>query len=77
MLSFLNWEAFAQLLDGSTLLFLTNLLVLLFVCRSSQPLPGQSATEEVHEDMAKRLQIIAARLFAPQVGINGHVPGSA
>lgn len=54
-----TWETVAQVLDGSSLLLLSNLLVLLLVCSSLQALPGKAATEEVHEDVTECLQIIA------------------
>jgi hypothetical protein len=49
---------FAELLYGRRLLLLTDLLVLLLVCGSLETLPGQASTEEVHKDVAERLEII-------------------
>lgn len=72
----LTGEAFAELFDGGALLLLADLFVLLLVGRSTKTLPGQSATQEVHEDMSKGLKVITTRLLASQVGVDGHVPGS-
>ena len=55
-----TWETIAEILDGSSLLLLTNLLVLLLVGSSLETLPRESATEEVHENVTKGLQIITS-----------------
>ena len=68
-------EALAQILNGSCLLLLSNLLVLLLVGSSLQALPRQTTTEEVHEDVAQSLEIISATLLTAQVGVDGHVTG--
>ena len=73
----LTRETFAQLLNRCALLFLADLLVLLLVRRGSQTLPRQSSAEEVHEDMAQRLQVVTSRLLAAQVGVDRHIPSSA
>jgi hypothetical protein len=36
-------------------------------------LPWQSAAQEVHEDVAEGLEIIATRLFASKMGVDAHV----
>ena len=51
-------KALTQVLDGRRLFLLTNLLVLLLVGSSLQPLPWQSTSQEVHENMAESLQVI-------------------
>ncbi len=68
-------EAFAEVLDGGGLLLLTNLFVLLLVGSSLETLPRQTATEEVHEDVAEGLEIISARLFTSQVRVDTHITG--
>lgn len=45
-------ESLAKILDSSGLLLLSDLLVLLLVCSSFQTLPGQSAAQEIHENMS-------------------------
>lgn len=54
----LEGEAFAEVLDGSRLLLLANLLVLLFVRSRLQALPRQTAAQEVHEDVAQSLEVV-------------------
>lgn len=70
-------EALAEILDGGGLLLLTNLLILLLVSGSLETLPGQAAAEEVHENVAEGLEIVSARLLAPQVGVDAHVASRA
>jgi hypothetical protein len=57
------WVAFTEFSNMRGLLLFSDLLVLLLVCCSFQALPRQAATEKVHEDMAKRFQVIPSRLF--------------
>lgn len=71
----LFWEAITEVLDGSGLLLLANLLVLLLVGRRLETLPGEAAAEEVHEDVAESFEIVAARLFSAKVGVDTHVTG--
>lgn len=66
-------EAIAQVLDGSRLLLLSNLLVLLLVGSSLEALPRQSTSEEVHENVAEGLEVIATRLLASKMGVDTHV----
>jgi len=68
-----TWETIAEVLDRGRLLLLPNLLVLLLVSGSLETLPRQSAAQEVHEDVAKSLEIVTTRLFAPKVGVDAHV----
>ena len=72
-----TWEPLAQLLDRRRLLLLSNLLVLLLVGRGAETLPWQPTAQEVHEDVAKGLQVVAARLLASQVRVDGHVTRGA
>ena len=56
-------EPITQLFDRSSLLLLTNLLVLLLVGRGFETLPREAPSEEVHEDMSQRLEVVPTRLF--------------
>ena len=55
--------AFAQFFYRGCLLLLTDLFVLLLVRRRFETLPRQASTEEVHENVTERLEIITSRLF--------------
>lgn len=44
---------------------------------SLETLPGESTSQEIQENMAERLEIITARLFPSQVGVDAHVAGCA
>lgn len=66
-------EALAKILDGGCLLLLANLLVLLLVSSSLETLPRKAATEEVEENMTKRLEIVTSRLLATKMGIDTHI----
>lgn len=70
-------EAFAQILDNGGLLLLANLLVLLLVGSSLQALPGETAAEEVEEDVTKGLKIVSSRLLTTQMGVDAHVTSSS
>lgn len=70
-------EALAQILNRSCLLLLANLLVLLLVGSSLQTLPGQTSSEEVHEDMAKSLEIVTSRLLPTKMRVDTHVTSSS
>jgi len=52
--------AVTEILDGSGLLLLSNLFVLLLVRGSLQALPGETSTEEVHEHMAQGFEVITS-----------------
>ncbi len=70
-------EALAQLLDGRRLLLLANLFVLLLVGGRLETLPRKTATEEVHEDVSQRLQVVSPRLLTSQVCVDAHVTSRA
>jgi hypothetical protein len=70
-----TWETIAEILDRGGLLLLSNLLVLLLVRGSLQALPRQSAAQEVHEDVAKGLEVVSSRLLAAKMRVDTHVPG--
>ena len=42
-----------------------------------QPLPRQATPVEVHQDVPKRLEIVAATLLDAEVRVDAGVPGSA
>jgi len=65
--------AVTEILDGSRLLLLSNLFVLLLVRSSLQALPGEASTEEVHEDVAEGLEVITTGLFPTEMGVDAHV----
>lgn len=73
----LLWEAIAKLGNWRRLLLLSDLLVLLLVGRSLQSLPWKASTEKVHEDVSESLEIIATRLLASEMGVDGHVTRSS
>jgi hypothetical protein len=61
---------------GCHLLF-HDTVVLLLLCSRLQALPRQGSTKEIHEDVGKRLQIIAASLLHSQMGVDGRISGSS
>jgi hypothetical protein len=71
----LTWEAVAEILDRGRLLLLSNLFVLLLVCRRLQALPRQPTTQEVHEHVTQSLKVVSSGLFATKMGIDTHVSG--
>ena len=46
--------------------------MLLGVCFES--LPGETATNEIHEDVSERFEIVASALFNANVGVDAGVP---
>lgn len=68
-------KSFAQVLDRSSLFLLANLLVLLLVRRGFQPLPWQTSSQEVHENVTQSFQVISPGLLPAQVGVDTHVAG--
>jgi hypothetical protein len=70
-------EALAEILDSSGLLLLTDLLILLLVGSSLQALPGEAATKEVQENVAKSFEIVSTGLLASQMSDDTHVSGSS
>jgi hypothetical protein len=69
-------EALAKVLDSSSLLFFSDLLILLLVSGSLQALPGKATAKEIHEDVTEGLQIVSSRLFTSKMGVDTHVTGS-
>lgn len=59
----LTWVSFAQNFNRSGHFLLTDSLILLSLCGSLQTLPWQRAQVEVHEHIAKRLQVISSGLL--------------
>ena len=66
-------EATAEKVGGRGHLLLHNPIVLLLLGGGLETLPGERATEEVHENVSERFKIIAARLLNTQVSIDGGV----
>lgn len=56
-------KALAKLLDRRALLLLSDLLVLLLVRRRLEPLPGQTAAEEVHENVTEGFEVVSSGLL--------------
>lgn len=72
-----TWEAITEVLDRSCLLLLSNFFVFLLVGSGLQPLPWESTSQEVHEDVAKSLKIIATGLLTSKMGVDTHVTGGS
>jgi hypothetical protein len=45
----------------------------LLVRSSLEALPWEPSAQEVHEDVAEGLEVVATRLFASQMGVDAHV----
>uniref|UniRef100_A0AAG5D9D6 Uncharacterized protein n=1 Tax=Anopheles atroparvus TaxID=41427 RepID=A0AAG5D9D6_ANOAO len=73
----LTREALAQLLDRRGQLLLRNALVLLALVGRLQALPRQRAEVEVHQHVAERLEVVAARLLDAKMCVYGRVPSRA
>lgn len=69
-------ETTAQEVGRSGHLLLHDPVVLLLLGRSLEALPGQGATEEVHEDVSEGLQVITTSLLNAQVSVDGRVTSS-
>lgn len=72
----LGGETTAKDIGWSGHLLLHDAVVLLLLGSSLQSLPGESAAEEVHEDVGQRLEVVTTGLFNAQMGVDGRVPGS-
>jgi len=66
-------EAATEKIGGCGHLFLHDPVVLLLLGGSLETLPGERTTEEVHEDISERFEVIAAGLLNTQVSIDGGV----
>lgn len=66
-------EAAAEQVGGGGHLLLHDAIVLLLLGGSLESLPRERATKEVHEDVSKGLEIIAASLLDTQMGVDGGV----
>lgn len=53
-------ETITQILDGSSLLLLANLLVFLLVGGSLETLPRQTSAQEVHKDVTESLEVVSS-----------------
>lgn len=70
-------ETLAEILDDGRLLLLTDLLVLLLIGSCLQSLPGESTSEEIHEDVAESLKVVSSGLLATEMGVDTHVSSSS
>ena len=61
--SILTGVSLAEHLNGGGHFLLTDAFILLPLGGSLEPLPGQRAQVEVHENVAQRLQVISPRLL--------------
>ena len=69
-------ESVTQLFNRGALLLLTDLFIFLLVRGGFEALPRQASAKEIQKDMAQSLKVIAARLLAPKMGVDTHVPRS-
>jgi hypothetical protein len=69
-------EATAKEIRGCGHLLLHNPIVFLLLCSGLETLPGKRTTEEIHENIRERFEIIATSLLNTQVGVDGGVTGS-
>ncbi len=70
-------EAAAEELDRGSELLLTDAVVLFPFRVCTEALPWEVAAAEVEEHEAERLEVVAAGLFAAEVGVDGRVARSA
>jgi hypothetical protein len=63
----------AEEVDRRRHLLLHDLLLLLLLRDRAEALPGERAAEEVHEDVAEGLEVVAARLLDAEVVVDGRV----
>lgn len=61
--------------NGSGHLLFTNSLIFLPLCCCPQSLPREGSSVEVHQDEAKRLQVISSRLLHANVSIDRGISG--
>jgi len=66
----LGWETFAENLHWSRHLLLADLLVLLFLGGGLQSLPGQTASVEIHEDVAQAFHVVTSALLNSKVSVD-------
>ena len=68
-------ESAAQKIRRGGHLLLHNAVVLLLLGGGFETLPGQGATQEVHQHVGERLKVIATSLLDTQVSVDGGVAG--
>eukprot|EP00613_Pedinella_sp_CCMP2098_P001113 CAMPEP_0171616764 /NCGR_PEP_ID=MMETSP0990-20121206/13681_1 /TAXON_ID=483369 /ORGANISM="non described non described, Strain CCMP2098" /LENGTH=463 /DNA_ID=CAMNT_0012181111 /DNA_START=224 /DNA_END=1616 /DNA_ORIENTATION=+ len=73
----LRGVAFAQLLRGGAHLAVHDALVFLLLRVRLEPLPRKRASDEVHENVPKRLQVVAATLLDADVRVYRGITRSA
>lgn len=69
----LTRKILVELMETRALLTLADLLVLLLLGARAQPLPRQLTLRQVHEHVTERLEVIAATLLEPAVGVDARV----
>ena len=67
----------AEKIGGCGHLLLHDPIVLLFLGSGLETLPGERTTEEIHENVSERFEIVAASLLNTKVSVDGGVTGSA
>jgi len=70
-------ESTAEEIGGGSHFLFHDTVILLLLGSSLQTLPREGASEEVHQDVGKRLEIIPASLFHTEMGVNRCVAGSS
>ena len=63
------WVTLTQNLDGRGSLGVANFLVSFLQCVRLESLPGKISTQEVHEHVTQRLQVVTSALLFTQVSI--------
>jgi len=63
-------KAAAKKIGGSGHFLFHDTVVLLLLCGRLETLPRQSSSQEVHEDVSKRLEVISTSLLNAQVGVD-------
>ena len=70
-------ESTTEEIGGGGHFLFHDTVILLLLGSSLQTLPRKGASEEVHQDVGKRLEIIAAGLLHAKMSVNGCVAGSS
>ena len=65
----------AEVLDGSLLLLLLDVGVLLGLGAAGQALPREGTAQEVKDHMTDRLEVVSSGLLVAKVGVHGGVTG--
>lgn len=70
-------ESSAEELGRSRHLLFHDPVVLLLLGRRLESLPGKLTSEEVHEDVAERLEVVPSRLLDSEMGVDRRVSGGS